>query len=38
MIKFYSRETCRAISQDEVESIKTLAQAGDPVLVSSWAV
>ena len=31
MIKFYSRETCKAISQDEVESIKTLAQAGDPV-------
>lgn len=31
MIKFYNDATSRTISQEEVESIKTLAQAGDPV-------
>ena len=31
MIRFYNGELCRNISQEEVESIKTLAQAGDPV-------
>ena len=31
MIKFYNGGVCRTISQEEVESIKALAQAGDPV-------
>ena len=31
MIRFYNGEMCRAISQDEVEGIRALAQSGDAV-------